>query len=111
MADSGVSPSTMRRMKDSRFSRGSRGSVVQAESAIVRVASRCAANSAGGSDFQAAAFRLRGDFAWGVGLGAKTSATASAAGADWGRFAAAAASRAASILARSFSMGSPWEIE
>ena len=45
----------MRRITDSRFSRGSRGSVVQAESAIVRVASRCAANSAGGSDFQPAA--------------------------------------------------------
>jgi hypothetical protein len=61
----------MRRIKDSRFSRGSRGSVVQAESAIVRVASRCAANSAGGSDFQAAAPRFRGDFAGDAGSGAK----------------------------------------
>ena len=66
-------------MKDSRFSRGSRGSVVQAESAIVRVASRCAANSAGGSDLQAAgAFGLRADFAEEAVSGGKAFATASA---------------------------------
>src|SRR5262245_23410224 len=67
-------------MKDSRFSCGRRDSVVQEASQIVTVARRCAARSAGGSDFQAATFRLRGDL--GGDLGAETSATVSAGGAD-----------------------------
>jgi hypothetical protein len=49
-------------------------------------------------DFQTGAFRLRGEIAGDSDSGAKTSATASAAGVDWDRFAAMAASRAFLIL-------------